>query len=110
MTLTTRQNLMVRSALAIVQKIGPWGRGVEADGAGYIGGKQNDGFDRGFACGNCVFMQPPNRCAIVKGRIEEDGLCRLHVIPNDRLTLGGAQAALGRVVGEVDVEQEEVEP
>jgi hypothetical protein len=105
--LTARQNLMVRSSLAIVQKVGPWGRGIEADGAGYIDGKQNDGFDQGFACGNCVFMQPGHRCAIIKGRIEEDGLCRLHVIPNDRLTLRGALSALpkGRIEASIDDEE-----
>lgn len=108
MTLTARQNLMVRSALAIVQKVGPWDRGVEANGAGYIDGSRNEGFDQGFACGNCVFMQGEDRCAIVKGKVAEDGLCRLHVIPSDRLTLRGAKT-LGRVVGEVDVEEEETE-
>ena len=107
--LTARQNLMVRSSLAIVQKVGPWGRGVEADGAGYIEGKQNTGFDQGFACGNCFFMQPGHRCAIVKGRIEEDGLCRLHVIPNDRLTLAGALSAMpkGRIEATIDDEETE---
>jgi hypothetical protein len=106
MALATRQNLMVRSALAIVQKVGPWDRGVEANGAGYIDGSRNDGFDQGFACGNCVFMQGEDRCAIVKGKIAEDGLCRLHVIPNDRLTLREPKA-LGRVVGEVEVTEEQ---
>lgn len=105
--LTARQNLLIRAQLAIAQKLGPWRRDVEADGAGYIGPEANAGFEQGFACGNCVFFQPGNRCAIVKGRIDEGGLCRFHVIPNDRLTLGGAQAALGRVVGEVDLEEVE---
>ena len=106
MSLTARQNLMVRSSLAIVAKLGPWERGVQANGAGYVEGSANDGFEQGFACGNCVFMQGEDRCAIVRGKVAEDGLCRLHVIPNDRLTLRTPKA-LGRVVGELSLTEEE---
>ena len=97
---TARQNLLIRAQLAIVAKVGPWDRGVEGDGAGYVGPTDNGGFERGFACGNCMFWKPEGRCAIVKGRVDEAGLCRFHVIQDDRLTL--TEKSVGRILGELE--------
>jgi hypothetical protein len=82
-----RQTLMVRAYLAIVQKVGPWTKGTGADGAGYVPAAQNGGSDQGFACEHCMFFRPAALgCDLVKGSVEAQGLCRLHVIPQEHLS------------------------
>lgn len=82
---TARQNLLIRSLLAIASKVGAWSRGADSEGAAYVDEAINAAKANGFACRNCAFWKPPNGCAIVKGPIQPGGLCRLHVIPAARL-------------------------
>lgn len=85
MPLTARQNLVARSYLAIAAKLGPWLKDKTTEGAYYIEASLNGAKDKGAVCANCVFWKTPNRCAIVKGSIEREGICKLNVITSERL-------------------------
>ena len=85
MSLSSRQNLLARSYLAIAAKLGAWSKDKSNEGAYYIEASLNGAKDKGVVCANCVFWKTPNRCAIVKGGIERDGICKLNVIPAERL-------------------------
>jgi hypothetical protein len=85
MSLSARQNLLARSYLAIAAKLGAWSKDKTNEGAYYIEASLNGAKDKGAVCANCVFWKAPSKCAIVKGTIERDGICKLNVIPDDRL-------------------------
>jgi hypothetical protein len=101
---SARQNLMVRAFLAIAQKVGAWSKNHDAEGACYTDEALNSAKAAGLMCRNCAFWKPQGACAIVKGSVQAGGICRLHVIPAERL---GARkesvsaAPRGRMVGEV---------
>ncbi len=100
---SARQNLMIRAYLAIAAKVGAWSKDAGSEGAGYLAPPNNNARQAGFRCENCAFFRPANGCTIVKGTIERDGVCRLHVIPQDRLGLPQSVAGFarrGRVQGE----------
>lgn len=94
---SARQNLLIRAFLAIVAKVGAFTKDAGADGAGYIQAAKNTGSDNGFRCENCAFWRAGGKCSIVKGAIEQQGICRLHVIPQSRLVASQPIASgLGR--------------
>lgn len=93
---------MARAYLAIAAKVGPWDKGSGSEGAAYSPASLNNAKAQGFACHNCVFWRAPKGCQIVKGEIEREGLCRLVVIPQDRLKQAGVRPRVGaRIQGEV---------
>lgn len=100
MSFTPRQNLMVRAYLAIAAKVGAWPKNHGGDGSSYVGEAANPAKAQGFACRNCAFFTPPAACAIVKGSVEPGALCRLHVIPQERLVALGASKPRARIQGE----------
>ena len=85
MAYTARQDLMIRSYLAIVAKVGPFTRDAGSEGAGYVEAKANYGAPIGFRCENCAFFRAPKGCMIMRGEVERGGVCRLYVIQQDRL-------------------------
>lgn len=85
MAVTARQDLMIRAYLAIVAKVGPFSRDAGSEGAGYVEPKANYGAPIGFRCENCVFFRGPKACTIMKGAVERAGVCRLYVIPQEKL-------------------------
>lgn len=103
MTYTARQNLLIRAFLAIAAKVGAFARDAGSEGAGYVPAVQNTGAENGFKCENCAFFRTPNKCGIVKGAVERDGICRLHVIPQAKLVqpMLGNKTGLGRIRAEV---------
>jgi hypothetical protein len=103
MSYSARQNLMIRAYLAIAAKVGPWSKDAGSEGAGYLAPPNNNAKAAGFTCQNCAFFRPQNGCVLVKGTIERDGVCRLHVIPQERLVRPQSvvgMARRGRVQGE----------
>ena len=76
---------MVRSFLAIATKIGPWGKDTGSEGAAYVSSSVNPNGSAGLKCENCVFFRAPTACNIVRGQIDRGGICRLYVIPQDKL-------------------------
>ena len=85
MALTARQDLMVRSQLAIAAKLGPWAKDAGSEGAAYVSATVNPNGAAGLKCENCVFLRAPSGCNIVRGQIDRGGLCRLYVIPQEKL-------------------------
>lgn len=85
MALSARQNLMARAYLAISAKLGGWGKDSSQDGAHYIDASLNGAKSKGVICGNCVFWKTPNRCTIVRGDIEREGVCKLSIIPPENI-------------------------
>lgn len=85
MAFSARQDLLIRSLLAITAKMGPFARDAGSEGAGYVDASLNTGAPKGFKCENCAFFRAPKACAIVRGNIERGGVCRLYVIQQERL-------------------------
>lgn len=85
MAFTARQDLMIRAYLAIVAKVGPFGRDAGSEGAGYVDAGLNTGAPLGFRCENCAFFRGPKACSIMKGPVDRSGVCRLYVIQQERL-------------------------
>ena len=83
--LSNRQFDQASQYLNIVDDFGQWNQGPQSEGAHYFGSEDNPFIDEGMICGNCVFYQPDNRCRIVKGFIDYEGLCKLWIIPDSKL-------------------------
>jgi len=69
--------------LGIAQK---YGKLSDNDGngiwIGYVAEEENDNYDIGVRCENCVLHESDYVCKIVKQRIEPGGYCRLAAIPD----------------------------
>jgi len=52
--------------------------------------------DQGMACMNCVFWNSEGNCDIVEGQIEEKGLCKLWIIPEEKLKAEDPLASIGK--------------
>lgn len=69
--------------LGIAQK---YGKLSDNDGngiwIGYVAEEENDNYDIGVRCENCVLHESDSVCKIVKQRIEPGGYCRLAAIPD----------------------------
>lgn len=90
---------MMRALMAIVAKVGAFSRDAGSEGAGYVEAAKNTGAAAGFRCESCAFFRAPAGCGIVKGKIERHGICRLHVIPQERLVKETVEAAVGNRTG-----------
>ena len=97
---------MIRAYLAIAAKVGAWSKGHDSEGACYADETQNVSKSVGFACHNCAFWRAPHGCAIVKGPVQPHGVCRLHVIPQERIgrKTESVSAAPRRVRSRIDGE------
>lgn len=100
MAYSARQNLVIRTQLAIASKVGPWTKAHDTEGACYVDEPQNPHRGTGMKCANCAFWRAPAGCSIVKGAVQPGGLCRLRVVAQDRLG-ERRESVSGRVVGEV---------
>jgi hypothetical protein len=49
---------------------------------GYVSQQENDNYDIGVRCENCVLHESDYACKVVKRPIEPGGYCRLAAIPN----------------------------
>jgi HK97 family phage prohead protease len=66
---------------SIAEEIGPWPQ----DAAHYM--TANPFADNGIKCGNCVFFEgEEGRCYVVQGEISVDAVCKLWVIPRDKMS------------------------
>lgn len=61
---------------------GPWPQ-EGADGAHYM--TDNPFAERGVKCQNCVFWNEGGSCDVVDGEIEPEAVCKLWVIPEEKL-------------------------
>lgn len=63
---------------------GPWPQDG-ADGSHYF--KRSMFGDQGVKCANCVFWNPEGTCDVVEGQIDAEGVCKLWIIPEERLEM-----------------------
>lgn len=63
---------------------GPWPQDG-ADGAHYF--KRSMFGNHGVKCANCVFWNPEGTCDVVEGEIAAEGVCKLWIIPEERLEM-----------------------
>lgn len=99
MTYTPRQNLMIRALMAVAAKVGLYARDAGSEGAGYVPATKNNGVASGFACENCAFWRVGGKCSIVRGPVERHGICRLYVIPQEKLVSKALEQASGNTTG-----------
>lgn len=71
------------SLLAIAKK---YGKLSDNDGngiwVGYVYREENDNYEIGVRCENCILHESKSVCKIIKQRIEPGGYCRLAAIPD----------------------------
>ena len=71
------------SLLAIAKK---YGKLSDNDGngiwVGYVRESENDNYEIGVRCENCILHESASVCKIVKQRIQPGGYCRLAAIPD----------------------------
>lgn len=71
------------SLLSIAQK---YGKLSDNDGngiwVGYVSEEENDNYEIGVRCENCVLHESDYVCKVIKNRIEPGGYCRLAAIPD----------------------------
>lgn len=77
----------------VVEDNGQWPQGGP-DGAHYM--KRSMFADQGMMCSNCVFWNSEGNCDIVEGAIEEKGICKLWVIPEEKLKVEEPLASIGK--------------
>lgn len=77
--LDPQQTAMGTSIEEVASEFGKFGQGPwEAD---YVGPEQNRLLPEGICCGSCVWFDGEAGCEIVDGAVEDDGVCRLRVVP-----------------------------
>jgi uncharacterized protein len=71
---------LAESYEGIAEEYGPFSQ----ESAHYVA--DNPFASRGIKCGNCVFFEGEGRCYIVAGDIAPDAICKLWVIPEDKMS------------------------
>ena len=69
------------SLLKLTEELGPLDQS-EGIWIGYEDGSNNENASIGVKCGNCALHKSSVACAIIAQQIEEEGACRLAVIPD----------------------------
>jgi hypothetical protein len=69
------------SLLKLTEELGPLDQS-EGIWIGYEDGSNNEDASIGVKCGNCALHKSSVACAIIAQQIEEEGICRLAVIPD----------------------------
>jgi hypothetical protein len=79
--LSSDEKAFADSLLKLASDIGPIDQS-EGIYVGYEDGSQNENLEIGVKCGNCALHKSAVACAILSQQIEENGQCRLAVIPD----------------------------
>jgi hypothetical protein len=79
--LSSDEKAFADSLLKLAEDIGPIDQS-EGIWVGYENGSENENAEIGVKCGNCALHKSAVACAILSQQIEENGQCRLAVIPN----------------------------
>jgi HK97 family phage prohead protease len=79
--LTARDLATAEAYEAIAEDMGEWPQ----DAAHYM--TANPFADKGIKCGNCVFFESEEgRCYVVQGEIQAGAVCKLWIIPGDKMS------------------------
>lgn len=85
--LNERQQEMAEHTAETAMQFGMFKQDSSADGAHYFDGSKNPFKSEGVMCKNCIFFnEDTNQCIVVEGNIDEEGLCKLWIIPEDELS------------------------
>jgi hypothetical protein len=83
MKMSAAEREFANALLAIAQK---YGKLSDNDGngiwVGYVPEEENDNYEIGVRCENCVLHESESVCKIIKQKIEPGGYCRLAAIPD----------------------------
>ena len=87
MELNPRQQDMAEDLAEIVMEYGQFDQGYGANGAHYADGSKNVFKSDNIMCGNCIFFdENNNKCLVVSGNIDPEGVCKLWIIPEEEFT------------------------
>lgn len=95
-TLSPANLAHAESLEGIADEYGPWPQGGPA-GAHYI--ELSPFAERGMKCSNCVFFEA-GACEVVQGSISENGVCKLWVIPEEKMNEESSKRSDAAVVEE----------
>lgn len=86
-SLNERQQDLAESYFESVLEYGMFDQSSKANGAHYAPGAKNPFKATGLMCGNCVFFNDNNgaQCMIVEGVIEPEAVCKMWIIPEDKI-------------------------
>lgn len=87
MNLIPEEQELADALLLITKKYGKFNDDNTGVWAGYTPASENEeNATIGVKCGNCVFFNGTNGCAIIVSEVEEGGLCRFAVLPDGAVT------------------------
>jgi HK97 family phage prohead protease len=90
-TYSDRQVAMIEDLMDIADEYGEWDQSSLGNGAHYAPGADNPFRASGLMCQNCHFYQAsenpdePGACELVAGVIEPEAICKLWVIPEQKI-------------------------
>jgi hypothetical protein len=85
-SLNERQQSQAEEYFSIVLEYGMFDQSSKANGAHYAPASANPFKATGLMCGNCVFYADnANQCMIVMGEIEPKAVCKLWIIPEEKI-------------------------
>jgi hypothetical protein len=86
-SLTDRQQDQAEAYFEIVLEYGMFNQSSKADGAHYAPASANPFKATGLMCGNCVFFNDNTgaQCMIVEGMIEPEAVCKMWIIPEEKI-------------------------
>lgn len=93
--LSPRQVLLSSAFLDAAEIFGMFTPDSGPDGAHYMEAAGNPFAQDGIACANCVFYNGDGQCEIVAAVVEDAGVCKLWVIPEEDIGEGPDQEAQG---------------
>jgi hypothetical protein len=86
-SLNDRQQDQAEAYFEIVLEYGMFDQSSKANGAHYAPAAKNPFKATGLMCGNCVFFNDNNgaQCMIVEGTIEPEAVCKMWIIPEEKI-------------------------
>lgn len=82
--LSERQSDQAEALCMIVEEYGQYDQSSGADGSHYGDGSKNPFKSDGLVCSNCIFYEQ-NACHLVSDTIDPEGICKLWIIPEEKL-------------------------
>lgn len=82
--LSERQSDQAEALCMIVEEYGQYDQSSGPDGSHYGDGSNNPFKDNGLICSSCIFYEE-NACHIVSGNIDPEGICKLWIIPEEKI-------------------------
>lgn len=86
-SLNERQQDLAESYFENVLEYGMFDQSSKANGAHYAPASANPFKETGLMCGNCIFFNDNNgaQCMIVEGLIQAEAVCKLWVVPEEKI-------------------------